>query len=91
MAHIETRSVAPTLCRLGDISITPTSTGYEIRRFSADGVPAGGWELVTTVASARAAGRSARELAARAGRSIWLCFGGADLIPMPPASGDTEA
>jgi hypothetical protein len=70
------------VCRPGDISITPTSTGYEIRRAAADGESATRWELVATVASAKAAGRSARELAERTGRSIWLYFGGAELIPL---------
>ena len=82
MPSVENELAVPTVCRPGDIAITPTSEGYEIRRASADGDSAPRWELVATIASAKAAGRSARELAGRAGRSVWLHFGGAELIPL---------
>jgi len=71
------------LHRGGDISITPTSTGYEIRRAATEDQAATRWELVATLTSAKAAGRFARDLATRTGRSLWLHFGGNDLIPVP--------
>ena len=88
---IEDARAAANVCRPGDISITPTSKGYEIRRASADGESGSQWELIATIASARAAGRSARELAALAGRSTWLYFEGADLIPLPVSPADPDA
>ena len=91
MPSVENAAPLANVCRPGDISITPTSTGYEIRRAAAEGESATRWELVATVGSAKAAGRSARELAERAGRSIWLYFGGAELIPLAETRGGPES